>query len=81
VQSHTTNNPGLSQAIAASRGAPAGFDGVAELWWDSVEDFASGASTHEGREASRILLEDERRFIDHSRSPLWISVEHPIIEG
>ena len=80
VQSHTTDNLGMNQAIAASRGAPEGFDGVAELWWDSIEDFASGASTHERREASRILLEDERRFIDHSRSPLWISVEHPIVE-
>lgn len=81
VQSHTADNAAMNQAIAASRGAPEGFDGVAELWWDSVEDFASATSTPKGREAARILLQDERRFIDHSRSPLWISVEHPITES
>lgn len=80
VQSHIIENPGLNQALAASRGAPEGFDGVAELWWDNLEDFAASASTDEGREAARILLDDERTFIDHARSPLWVSEEHAVIE-
>ena len=81
VQSHTIDNPATQQVLAASRGAPEGFDGVAELWWDSPEDMAAGIATPEGRDASRALLEDERRFVDHARSPLWISAEHPIVEG
>jgi hypothetical protein len=31
-------------------------------------------------EAALALLEDERRFIDHSRSPIWIAREHPILD-
>jgi uncharacterized protein (TIGR02118 family) len=79
VQSHTLRNPGLDQSLAASRGAPEGFDGVAELWWNSIEDLLSATATDEGREAGRILLEDERKFIDDSRSPLWVSDEQEVI--
>jgi hypothetical protein len=75
------DNPAAQQALAASRGAPEGFDGIAELWWASPEDMAAGIATPEGRDASRALLEDERKFVDHARSPLWISTEHAIVEG
>ncbi len=81
VQSHTLDKAALNQALAASRGAPDAYDGVAELWWDSVDDFVSATATPEGREAARALLEDERRFIDRARSPLWVSEEHTIIGG
>jgi uncharacterized protein (TIGR02118 family) len=80
VQSHTSDIPGLQQALAASRAAEAAYDGVAELWWDSLEDFGSASATPEGRAASQALLEDERKFIDHARSPLWVSQEHAIVE-
>jgi uncharacterized protein (TIGR02118 family) len=79
VQSHTLDNETLQKSLAASRGAGEGFDGVAELWWDSIEDFAGASATPEGRAAALELLEDERRFIDHSRSPLWVAQEHEIV--
>jgi uncharacterized protein (TIGR02118 family) len=81
VQTHTMENAGLNQALGASRGAPEGYDGVAELWWDSIEDLASSSATPEGRDAAMALLEDERKFIDHARSPLWIAKENPIVGG
>jgi uncharacterized protein (TIGR02118 family) len=81
VQTHTLDNAGMNQALAASRGAPELYDGVAELWWDSIDDLMSSGSTEEARAASQALLEDERKFIDHSRSPLWIAEEHPIVKG
>lgn len=74
VQAHTLES-GLNGALAASRGAPEAFDGVAELWWDSAEDFAAASASDAGRAASAALLEDERRFIDHARSPLWVAEE------
>ena len=79
VQSHTLDEANLQQALAASRGAEEGYDGVAELWWDSMEDFAGASATPEGRAAANELLEDERKFIDHARSPLWVSQEHKIV--
>ena len=79
VQAHTLDNPAVQGALAASRGAPEAFDGVAELWWDNREDMAAGIATPEGRDAARALLDDERKFIDHARSPIWINEEHHII--
>lgn len=79
VQTHSS--PEAVQAgLRASRGAPVEYDGVAELWYDSLEALAANASDA-SRAAAQLLLEDERTFIDHSRSPLWWGEERPIIEG
>jgi uncharacterized protein (TIGR02118 family) len=78
VQSHTLSTP-VNDGLRASRDAPEDFDGVAELWWDSLDALAAAVATPEGQAASVELLEDERRFIDHARSPLWLSEEHEVI--
>jgi uncharacterized protein (TIGR02118 family) len=80
VQLHTRENA-LNDALRASRGGPAPYDGVAELWWRSRAALETALASEEGREAGEILLEDERRFIDLSRSPLWLAEEHPVIDG
>jgi uncharacterized protein (TIGR02118 family) len=78
VQTHSL--PAETEAdMRAVRGGPAGYDGIAELWWDSLEDMALTANDPAARDAGRLLLEDERKFIDLSKSPLWWGVEHPII--
>ena len=78
VQVHTLDTP-MNAALRASRGGPEEFDGVAELWWDALEDLQAAASTPEGQAAGLELLEDERRFIDLACSPLWVGVEHPVV--
>ena len=79
VQVHTLP-AGTSAALAASRAVEdEEYDGVAELWWDSLEALAAGAGTPEGRRAGAKLLEDERRFIDLARSPLFLAEEHLVI--
>ena len=80
VQTHTLNHP-ANAMLAESRGAPEEFDGVAELWWTSVEDLAAATGTPEGRAAAKALHEDECRFIDHARSPIWLAEEYPILEA
>jgi len=52
---------------------------VAELWWESREALAAAIATPEGQRAGEELLDDERRFIDLARSPLWLAEEHPIV--
>jgi uncharacterized protein (TIGR02118 family) len=79
VQVHTVPTP-LNDGLAAARGAPDCFDGVAELWFDSAEAISAAASTSEGAAAGELLLEDERRFIDHSHSPLFLAEEHEVIQ-
>jgi uncharacterized protein (TIGR02118 family) len=77
VQMHSTTN-GFNDAICASRGAPEMYDGVAELWWDSIEDLTA-VPTPESQAAGLALLEDERKFIDLPRSPLFIGEEKIIV--
>ncbi len=78
VQVHTLDDP-VQDALRASRGGPEPYDGVAELWWDSREDLVR--ADPEWRRAGQALLEDERRFIDLARSPLFIGEEHPLRRG
>jgi uncharacterized protein (TIGR02118 family) len=77
VQVHTLPDE-LHAALRGSRAAPDAYDGVAELWFDSLEALGA-AGTDEGRAAALALLEDERRFIDHARSPLWLADEHLVV--
>ena len=80
VQLHSL--PGeVSEGLPASRKAPPEFDGVAELWFDRLEALAANAERPEAREAGRILLEDERTFIDLPKSPLWWGEERVIVGG
>lgn len=73
VQLHSSSTD-LNAAIRAGRGAPEMYDGVAELWWNSLDDITSDP-TPERQAAGLALLEDERKFIDLARSPLWFGEE------
>jgi uncharacterized protein (TIGR02118 family) len=68
----------VSETLRQSRGGPEGYDGVAQLWWDSLDDLAANGSSPEAIDAGRLLLEDEKTFIDLSRSPLWWGEEKVI---
>lgn len=79
VQVHARDTD-LDEAIAGPRGSePRFYDGVAELWWDSLEELAAAFSSDAGRAAGQELLEDEQRFIDLPRSPLWLGEENVVI--
>ena len=81
VQSHRIETP-IDEALAESRGITAEpHDGVAELWWDSVEDLVAVMSDEAGLAASAALLEDEARFIDLPASTIWFNEEHEILAG
>ena len=77
VQMHSATTE-LNDAIRAGRGAPLMYDGVAELWWDSIEDLTAAMQSPEGQAAGLTLLEDERKFIDLTRSPLFLGEERVI---
>ena len=80
VQTHAQASE-LAAAQSAARGSePDLFDGQAELWWESLDDIIAAVSTPAGQQAAIELLEDERRFIDLERSPLWIGEEQVVVE-
>jgi uncharacterized protein (TIGR02118 family) len=66
----------VSAQLRTARQGPEGYDGVAQLWWDSFEDMAGADPA--AAEAGRLLLEDERKFIDLPKSPLWWGEEKVI---
>ena len=79
VQSHTTA-PELNAVLAASRGSGEPFDGITEVWWDSVEQMTASLSTEASQAAQRRLVEDEATFIDFANSTVFMTQEHTIFE-
>ena len=77
VQVHRLDGD-LADGMRRVRGAPEPYDGVAELWWESEESFRAARRSPQAREAGRLLLEDEAKFIDLPRSPLWLNREHVV---
>ena len=75
LQSHAVDDPLYDGLRTARTGMHEPFDGIASLWWDSREDLVAAMTSEAGRKAGAMLLEDEKRFIDHARSPLWVSQE------
>lgn len=78
VQCHTIDADGLHRSLQQRNGgAPEPFDGVAEIWVDSLEDFV--ADRPDARTAASELLADERNFIDLPSSPMWLAEEHEFV--
>ena len=81
VQSHSFVLPAL-QAVLAARGAQVDdYDGVAEISYASQQALEAMRGDVAARGAGRELLEDERRFIDLARSPIFFTHEQVIIAG
>ena len=79
VQSHTIDTP-LNQTLVESRGMAPIHQGITEVWWDSLEDLQTRMASDAGTKAAARLLEDEAKFIDFSRSTIFLTEEHPIFD-
>ena len=80
VQSHTIETP-VDEPLRAARGlGPQPYDGVAELYFDSVEALVASLSSPEIQAIGAALVEDEQRFIDVARSPIWITEENVVLD-
>jgi uncharacterized protein (TIGR02118 family) len=79
IQSHTCA-PELNQIFADSRGLAPAYDGITEVWWNSIEEVKAAMGSTDGAEAMAALMEDETRFIDFSQSRVFMTTEHPIFD-
>jgi len=80
VQTLPIDAPARSEAIRTPRHAPEFvFDGLGELWWDSFEDLDEGRRDPRTAAALQEILEDERRFVDFTRSQIWYGTERTVI--
>jgi uncharacterized protein (TIGR02118 family) len=80
VQTHTLDTD-LNAQLATARGTVEAFDGVAELWWDSLDDLLTTLGSEDGQRANAELAEDEARFIDLEQSSLFLAEEQVIFDS
>lgn len=76
-QLHTSAEP-FAQAVAGARGGPAPFDGLAVVTYESMADMQASLADRDARHAAREMIEDERKFIDLDRSPVFLTTTHRI---
>jgi uncharacterized protein (TIGR02118 family) len=74
VQSHTLDTP-LNDLLVQSRGASPVYEGITEVWWDSLDDLQAAVATEEGAAAMQLLMEDESTFIDFAGSTVFLTEE------
>ena len=79
VQTHTLDTD-LNARLAATRGTTDAYDGLSEVWWDSLDALLAADGSEAGRRANETLTEDEARFIDFERSSFFMTEEHAILE-
>ena len=79
VQSHTVSED-AGRAIRGTRKMTETYDGITEVWWDSLEDFSNGGDAKQREESARALLQDESKFIDFERSSIFLTEEHEIFD-
>ena len=72
VQSHSLA-PALNAPLQASRGTAEPYDGITEVWFESLE--AMAAQGDDALEAARQLHEDEAEFLDFARSSVFLTEE------
>jgi len=77
VQVHTTFPDLIPVFQARNGGSPEPYDGVAEIWFETLEALSSEDPAVQ--QAAADLLADERNFIDLAQSPLWIAQENVVI--
>jgi uncharacterized protein (TIGR02118 family) len=74
VQSHTITSP-LNDVMKASRGMMDEYDGVAEACFESESELMDAMGSDEMASLGQVLMEDERKFIDHPASCAFIVSE------
>lgn len=79
VQSHLFEHPS-NEGMRAARGMLPPVDGITEVWWDSLEDFQTAYAAPGGAVAGAALAEDEAKFIDFTRSCVFLTEEHLIFD-
>ena len=67
VQSHRLSIPGDKH--------PPAYDGVAELWFDTVDDLVAARQSPEWQAST----EDEANFIDHTKVSCFVTEEHVVL--
>jgi uncharacterized protein (TIGR02118 family) len=80
VQSDTQIGAGLDLPAKIRGCDTEPYDGFAELWWESVETMMATSTDPTAREGGRLLIEDEKLFLDLPRCALMFVDERTIYD-
>ncbi len=78
VQVHTDFGA-MTKRLGRFRDATEPYDGVAEIWYESLETLEGLGDDPAARAASQELLADEKRFVNLPRSAIWVGSEMEVI--
>ncbi|WP_339724223.1 EthD domain-containing protein [uncultured Paraglaciecola sp.] len=78
VQSHTIDTQ-LNTKMRNIRGMSNGYDGIAEIWWESEDDYLQGLNSPMMKKHRMEFLADEKKFVDLESSTLFFTEEHELI--
>lgn len=78
VQCHTVPTA-IDGAVRGARDMHGDYDGVAELWWDDEAALIASTTHPEGARHAAILVDDEAKFIDFSKSRIFFAKENFVI--
>ena len=79
VQVHSLDTDARELVVGPRAGLEEPLDGIAELWVESLEALERDWSTDEAKEILRAFFEDEKNFIDWSRSTILVSEEIVVV--
>lgn len=80
VQTHTLRDDPITHSLREVYGSSDDlFDGMAEVWFNDPEGRTGAASTKAGQTAGAALIADEKKFIDMSRSLMYLGTDVPQI--
>lgn len=77
VQSHSLDTP-INDELPKSRGMPPRYEGITEVWYESLEKMQQSFRSAEFQKSRALLIEDEAKFIDFSNSRSFLTEEHVI---
>lgn len=80
VQSHVTS-PEVNEALKDGRDLLEPYDGIAEIYFKDLESMEKAHMSAASEAAQQELTEDEDKFLDRSRSCLFVTEEHVIIDS
>jgi uncharacterized protein (TIGR02118 family) len=79
IQSHTIE-PEFNEAVVAGRGMAPPYDGLAQVWWNSVDEAMAAFNSPAGIEANKLLIEDEPNFVDLAACTAFLTEEFEIFK-
>jgi len=78
VQSHTLDTK-LNKMVRGLRGMSKEYDGIAEIWWESEEDYIAGLNSPLVQERGAEFLAAEADFVDAENSTAFFALEHELL--